>query len=117
MSYLQRYSPPPRMVRRPRAMSGVSTVIPRQRWLRVAPLGSLGDDAAGDGTTLSQPTITDPATVQWQANVLAQLQAGVDTMRTAELQKWLQIIATVSIPLSAAIWKMIFKKGVTDSGM
>jgi hypothetical protein len=85
-------------------------------------LGSLGEDTTGAGNTLSQPTlsqptIADPATLQWQGNVLAQLQAGVATLQKANLQKWLQIIATVSIPLSAAIWKMIFKKGVSsDTG-
>jgi hypothetical protein len=81
----------------------------------IVSLGSLGDDAPGS-TTLSQPTIPDPATLQWQADVKAQLQAGVATLQKAELQKWLQIIATVSIPLSAAIWKMIFKRG-SDAGL
>jgi len=84
------------------------------------PLGSLGDDAGGS-TTLSQPTLTDPATVQWQANVLTQLQAGVKTLQVAELQKWLQIAATLSIPVAAAIWKAIFKSGsksgISDTGV
>jgi hypothetical protein len=81
-------------------------------------LGSLGADPP-DPDTLSNPTIPDAALVsgQWQEQVLEQLRAGVDTLKRAELQKWLQIVATVSIPLSAAIWKMIFKRGVTDSGM
>jgi hypothetical protein len=72
-------------------------------------LGSLGDDAA-PGTTLSDPTIADPTSV-WQDNVLAQLAAGVKTLQMAEMQKWLQIAATLSIPLAAAVWKMIFKRG------
>ncbi len=101
MSYFQR-----------RALSGSSTVIPQYRRPRVS-LGSLGDDASG--TTLSQPTLPDPATLQWQADVKAQLAAGVATMQKAELQKWLQIAATVSIPLFAAIWKVIFKRGVSDT--
>lgn len=97
-----------------RAMGGIqSQPRPHRVYRGLAPtLGSLGDDPGG-GTTLSNPTITDP-TAQWQANVLAQLQAGVATLQKAELQKWLQIIATVSIPLSAAIWKLIFKKGSSD---
>jgi len=96
-----------------RAMGGVSS---QPRDLRVSrrygpALGSLGDDAP-PGTTLSNPTVVDPtANAQWQASVLAQLQAGVNTLKTAELQKWLQVIATVSIPLSAAIWRMIFRRG------
>ena len=105
MSYLTR-----------RALSGSSTVIPRFHRPRVS-LGSLGDDTGGS-TTLSQPTLPDPATLQWQADVKAQLQAGVATLQRAELQKWLQIAATLSIPLAAAVWKMIFKKGVgSDTGV
>ncbi len=74
-------------------------------------LGSLGDD------TLSQPTITDP-TGQWQQQVLTQLQQGVDTLKAAELQKWMQIAATVSIPVMGFLWKAVFprlfKKGVPE---
>lgn len=98
---------------------GLGSVVsqPNQRLMRIPrrlpTLGSLGDDAPP--TTLSEPTVgtvgTDPNTVQWQANVLAQLQAGVVTMQHAELQKWLQIAATVLIPVSAAVWNMIFKSG------
>lgn len=75
-------------------------------------LGSLGDD----GSTLSNPTVVDP-TIQWQDDVLTQLKAGVATHQKAELQKWLQIAATLSIPLAAAVWRMIFKKGVGDAGV
>jgi len=101
-----------------RQLSGVSTVMPRYRRPRVAygSLGSLGDDTSG-AATITTPILVDPATQAWQANVLAKLEAGVATLQKAELQKWLQIIATVSIPLSAALWKMIFKKGVSsDTG-
>lgn len=97
-----------------RAMGGLASQPPgRPVSRRMPPLGSLGADESGSGTTLSTPTITDP-TAQWQAEVIAQLRAGVDTLRTAELQKWLQILATLSIPLAAAVWKMIFKKGTGD---
>ena len=91
---------------------GVRTYRPTQMML-----GSLGDDPAGT-TTLSGPTVTDPTAV-WQANVLAQLQAGVNTMKTSELQKWLQIAATLAIPVSAAIWKAIFRSGgrMSDTGV
>lgn len=95
-----------------RAMGGVSSQPPGAPVLLVPrrgnPLGSLGDDQPG--TTLSAPTLVDPA-LEWQKNVLSQLQAGVDTLKKAELQKWLQIAATVMIPVSAAIWKAIFKSG------
>lgn len=100
-----------------RAMGGVSSQPPGPRIARHVPsLGSLGaDDPATNTTTLSTPTLTDPTTAAWQQNVLAQLQAGVATLRKAELQKWLQIAATVLIPVSAAVWKAIFKSGKTLS--
>jgi hypothetical protein len=103
--------------RKSRALSGVSTSFPTVRRLRV-PLGSLGDDTTG-AATITTPTLTvttPPDTLQWQANVLSQLQAGVATLQKAELQKWLQIAATLSIPLATAIWKMIFKKGAANIG-
>jgi hypothetical protein len=94
-----------------RAMEGVSTRMPRPRvWRALPSLGSLGNGETDGGTTLSTPTITDP-TFQWQADVLAQLRAGVKTLQTAELQKWLQVAATLSIPLAAAIWRVIFRRG------
>ncbi len=103
------------------AMGSLSSQPPGPRIYQIRPLprtlGSLGDDTGG-ATTLSAPTITDPAVLQWQGQVLSQLQAGVATMQKAELQKWLQIAATVLIPVSAAIWKAIFKSGrLSDTGV
>jgi len=92
-----------------RAMSGVSSMPPRRKLPQVQSLGSLGD-APSDPTTLSTPTVTDP-TAAWQAEVLLNLQAGVKTLQMAEMQKWLQIAATLAIPLSAAVWKAIFRRG------
>ena len=100
------------------SMGGIVSRPPGRRILRrMPPLGSLGEDPP-DPNTLATPTLPpfDPSG-QWQDAVLTQLRAGVDTLKRAELQKWLQILATVSIPLSAAIWKMIFKRGVSDSGV
>lgn len=97
-----------------RAMEGLSSQPPGRKVSRSMPvLGSLGADPSS-GTTLSTPTLVDPF-LQWQADVLAQLRAGVDTLRTAEVQKWLQIAATLSIPLAAAVWRMVFKKGVDSA--
>jgi len=96
-----------------RAMGGVSTQLPGKRVTTAVYLGSLGDSAGGD-TTLSEPTVTD-RNVQWQGEVLAQLRAGVATMQRAELQKWLQIGATLSIPLAAAVWRAIFRRGSSGS--
>lgn len=88
-----------------RAMGGVSTQLPSPRVPRALPsLGSLGDD------TLSSPTITDPA-LQWQDEVLTQLRAGVEEMRRGDRYKLIQIVATLSIPLAAAIWRVIFRRG------
>lgn len=84
----------------------------RRKLPRVQSLGSLGD-APDDPTTLSTPTIHDPTAV-WQADVLNQLRAGVKTLQMAETQKWLQILATVMIPVSAAVWKVIFKRGADN---
>lgn len=101
-------------------MAGVSSMPRLARQLRPLTLGSLGDDAAPSTTlstpSLDQPTLTDPATVQWQGQVLLQLQQGVNTLKTAELQKWLQIVATVSIPLAAAIWNLVFKAARGGTG-
>lgn len=98
------------------AMGSIASQPPSRRFARGTPymLGSLGDDAPAPNT-LSNPTIADPtANAAWQADVLNQLKAGVKTMQTAELQKWLQIIATVSIPLAGAIWSLILKKPLRD---
>jgi hypothetical protein len=106
-----------------RPLSGVSTSFPLMRRPRVPfGLGSLGDDATPPpiptptNPVVSVPTLPDPATLQWQANVMGQLQAGVATLQKAELQKWLQIAATLSIPLATFIWKWIFKRGAANIG-
>lgn len=107
MSYHQKQRA---IVIRPRSMGSIVSQPMAPPVSRFAvQLGSLGDDAA-PGTTLSSPTLTDPTEV-WQNNVLTQLSAGVKTLQMAEMQKWLQIAATLSIPLAAAVWKMIFKRG------
>ncbi len=111
----------PSGTRVPRGFGGVPAPVAKAALARAAKkqrrqFGSLGDDTQGTGLetgTLQTPTITDP-TVTWQNNVLEQLQAGVATMKMAELQKWLQIAATLSIPLAAAIWRVIFKRGASD---
>lgn len=88
-----------------RAMGGVSTQLPSAPVRRGLPaLGSLGDD------TLSTPTITDP-TLKWQADVQQLLRDGVEEMRRGDRYKLLQIAATLMIPLSAAIWRVIFRRG------
>lgn len=105
---------------RGRGLSGVSTELPAR--LPRYSLGSLGDDAPSGttltgGTTLSNPTILDPQTQQFQQMVMDQLQQGVKLMQTSNLTKWLQIAATLAIPLTAAVWKAIFKKGISIPGV
>lgn len=92
-----------------RGLGGTTTSFSSSLPRRLPPLvlGSLGDDAP-PGNTLANPTVSDPTAV-WQGKVLSQLEAGVKTLQTAELQKWLQIAATLSIPLAGAIWNLIFK--------
>lgn len=112
------------------AMSGIQSRPPRARLGRNVfasnPLGSLGDDAPPT-TTLSTPTVTDAtfqqATLDWQQAILAKLQAGATTLKTEELQRWLQIAATLAIPLTAALWRAIWpslgkrlRGATTDTG-
>lgn len=61
----------------------------------------------GDDTTLTDtpPTGNDQAVIQ--AQILADLNRGISELK---LQRWLQIIATLSIPLAAQLWKMILRK-------
>lgn len=98
-----------------RAMGGVQSQPPpryaRTRIPALAGLGSLGDDPQGS-TTLSSPTVSD-RTFQWQDQMLAEVSAGRKALEREELQKWLQIGATISIPLFAAIWRGIFKRGAS----
>lgn len=116
MTYQRRISAPRSIVRRPRpalganmahgprwytAMGGIQSRPTGARISR-SDLGSLGDD------TLSTPTVGDQmaqATAQWQQDVLASLQRGADTLT---LQRWLQIAATLSIPLAAAVWNALW---------
>ena len=52
---------------------------------------------------------------QWRAAMLQKQTEVVEWqerwVKRDELQRWLQFGATLAIPLSAAIWKMIFKAG------
>jgi hypothetical protein len=97
------------------AMGGVQSRpvgrrIPRGR---LAELGSLGDSSVG-ADPLSQTT------AEWQQSMLDALNRGADTLT---LQRWLQIAATLSIPLAAAIWNALwpslgkrFRKTGTETG-
>lgn len=107
---------PPRWYQAMQGLQGLQGLPSQPRLRKVSrySLGSLGADDGGGGTTLSNPTVSDPLTIQWQADVLAEIRRGVATLKTEEMQRWLQVAATLAIPLSAAIWKMIFKRGSSD---
>lgn len=79
-------------------------------WYRAMQGASLGDDTQTAGAT----TLTD-GVAQWQQSMLSTTQQIADA-QTAMAQKdrwirYLQIAATLSIPLAAAVWKMIFRGG------
>lgn len=62
----------------------------------------------GDDTTLTDTPPTsggDQAAIQ--AQILADLNRGISELK---LQRWLQIIATLSIPAAAQLWKLILRK-------
>ncbi len=68
----------------------------------MVPLGSLAAD--------SQPTVVDPTLVYQQRSIALQEQLLEAQRRWAEgdkTQKWIQIVATVMIPVTAAIWRLI----------
>jgi hypothetical protein len=86
-------------IRRRRTMTEYTGGVGRAR----GTLGSLEGDT---------PEMTE---VQWRAAMLEQ-QTNVakwqeQWVKRDELQRWLQLGATLAIPLSAAIWKMIFRAG------
>lgn len=66
-------------------------------------LGSLGADTT--------PTVIDPETRAYYAKSTQQQQQLIEAQRHwaegDKLQKWIQIGATLSIPLAAAIWRAI----------
>jgi hypothetical protein len=65
---------------------------------------SLGAD---ETTSIAQPTLVDPETKRWQADMLTSQKAILARSEGDRFQKWVQIAATVMIPVSAAIWRAI----------
>lgn len=117
-------------IRRPRALAGIQsrptgmrisraalgdTATPRGR-VRYMPVGrapawysEMQGATLGDDTTLTDtpPTAGSSDQAAIQAQILADLNRGISELK---LQRWLQIIATLSIPLAAQIWKLILRK-------
>ena len=82
--------------------------------------GSLGDATDQPlATSLAQPTLAAPTIVDpwsdWRTQMLTQTSAIAaaqqDFTQRESLQRWFQIAATLAIPLSAAIWRAIFRGG------
>lgn len=80
------------------------------RWYRQTSMGSLGVDENEPVNTLAVPTLSEPAaTVQFRENLLSAnrqiIEAEKERTRKEEIRGYLQIGATLMIPVAAAIWK------------
>lgn len=87
------------------SLSGVSSQPPGLPVANraLAALGSLGaDDAA-----ITTPTLVDPETRDYRRRMEKYQQDLIAGQRGDHIQKWVQIAATVSIPVFAAIWRLI----------
>ena len=86
------------------------------RWYSAMYGTSLGDDTTPASAT---PVLTDGPT-DWQASMLSNsnqlLSAWQDYIKKDQIARYVQVAATLAIPLSAAIWRMIFKSGRGDGG-
>lgn len=78
----------------------------------VSGLGSLGDDAVT--APAATPVLTD-GTAQWQSAMLANSNQILSTQQAFitkdQIARYVQVAATLSIPLAAALWRIIFKSG------
>ena len=95
-------------IRAGRALAGMPN------WYAAMQGTALGADDQG---SLQTPTLVEPGPqmTAWQERLLSQSQATDQTiqkyMATETRQRWVQIAATLSIPLAAAIWRLIFGVG------
>ena len=108
---------------RARARRALVSVGPSMRGRRV--YGSLGSvqSTYALGSVQSSYSFGDDAgemtEAEWRKKMLEQ-QTGVTSwierwVKRDELQRWLQLGATLAIPLSAAIWKAIFRASGSKS--
>ena len=93
------------------ALAGVQSQPSGRRVSRFSLGTSLGaDDDVGQASDLTVPTIDD-GTRQFQRDILASTRAiqahERERIRKEEIRGWVQIAATLSIPLAAAIWRAI----------
>lgn len=108
-------TPKPKPVPRTQKIGAGSAMHGVPDWYRAMSGCSLGDDAPTTGAA----TLTD-GTATWQQAMLSTSQriaaAQEEFTKRESLQRWIQIGATLAIPLSAAIWRAIFR-GSRDSGI
>lgn len=82
-------------------------------WYRAMAGASLGDDTPTSGAV----ELTD-GTVRWQQAMLstnqAILAAQQEFTKREQMARYVQIAATLSIPLAAAVWRLIFRGGRND---
>lgn len=98
LSGIQSQPPRSRVHGRSGALGGIQSQPPRSRvHMRNS---ALGDDTSG--------------TTEWQDNMLATMQDMRDWQKQwvqkDEMQRWIQIGATLCIPLAAAVWRHILKR-------
>lgn len=85
----------------------------RGQYLRAAPLGGVPDwYRQMQGTTLGDDSIGAMTEAEFRREMLSNQKALLEAHKHwadgDKLQKWIAIGATLSIPLAAAIWKLIF---------
>jgi len=130
MSYTRRLMR--RAVRSPRALRGLSGVQSQPAggrvfrsaisglgadhgpaWYRQMQGCSLGDDASSSATSLTERPTVDDAVFRTEA--LSTLQAmraqDADRIHKEEVRGYLQLAATLSIPLAAFLWRRILGRG------
>jgi hypothetical protein len=99
--------PPGRAIgrRAPIAFGGVSSQPPGLPLARRAliSLGSLGADDA----SITSPTLVDPETRAYRQRIEKYQQDLIAGQEADKMQKWIAIGATISIPVFAAIWRLI----------
>lgn len=89
------------------SMAGVSSQPPGLPVARMA-LAPLNGVALGEDTTLAKPTIEDPAYRTEMLTLQRELVAAQKHWAEGDkTQKWIQIAATIMIPVTAAIWRAI----------
>ena len=101
-----------RRKRRRRALGAVEGPA----WYRQMQGSTLGDDGTATASSLTEPTLSD---TQFRSQALTALQAmraqDADRIRKEEVRGYLQLAATLSIPLAAFLWKRILGRKKSEA--